>query len=156
MNAAWYVKHKEKIKAYNTDYYANNKEKIKAYQAEWRDPQKTPLGFARHMVAQYRQMDRDRFGDDSNTITAEWFLENIAYQPCVHCGKQAIGLIGCNRLDNTKGHTIDNVEPCCLKCNARENIRDQIARGVHISQIRKKQSFKDFVNAHKAKDKNLS
>ena len=94
-------------------------------------------------------MDRERGFDPNQTISAEWFLQNIAYRPCAHCGLQAIGLIGCNRLDNTKGHTIDNVEPCCLKCNARENVRDQLERGLHVSCKHKKQSFKDFVKEHK-------
>jgi hypothetical protein len=26
-------------------------------------------------------------------------------------------LIGCDRLDNDKGHTKDNVVPCCVSCN---------------------------------------
>ena len=152
VNAAWYAKHP----TYNTDYYANNKGKLTEYQAEWYNPQTHPLNWAKSIVKGYRQMDRDRGFDDSKTISAEWFLQNIAYRPCAHCGLQAIGLIGCNRLDNTKGHTIDNVEPCCFKCNARENIRDQLERGLHVSCKHKKQSFKDFVNEHKAKDKNLS
>ena len=94
-------------------------------------------------------MDRDRGFDDSKTITAEWFVQNIMYKPCAHCGLRQVGAIGVNRLDNTKGHTIDNVEPCCLKCNSRENIRDQIARGLHWTFKHKKQSFSYFVNEHK-------
>ena len=82
-NAQHYQTNKDKIKAYKADYYQTNKDailkkaddyyqtnkdKIKAYKAEYIDPMKNPLGFAKHMVAHYRQMDRDRFGDDSNTI----------------------------------------------------------------------------------------
>lgn len=154
----WYTTHKDKIKAYNAEYYQSNKEKIKAYNAEYHaeyhNPQKNPLGWAKMTVNAYRKMDRDRGFDDSKTITAEWFLENIAYRKCVHCGKQGIGKVGCNRLDNTKGHTQDNVESCCFKCNCKDNIRDQLERGIHMSCKHKKQSFKTFVNAHKAKDKN--
>lgn len=25
----------------------------------------------------------------------------------------------CNRIDNSKPHTKDNVEPCCKSCNSR-------------------------------------
>ena len=121
----------------------------KEYQAEWYNPQTHPLNWAKTIVKGYRMMDRERGFDPNQTISAEWFLQNIAYRPCAHCGLQAIGLIGCNRLDNTKGHTIDNVEPCCLKCNSRENIRDQIARGLHWTCKHKKQSFKEFVKEHK-------
>ena len=131
--AAYNQANKCKIAEYNAAYYQANKGKIAECKAAYIDPQTHPMNWARNMVNAYRQIDRDRFGDDSQTITAEWFLDNIAYKPCAHCGVQRIGLVGCNRLDNTKGHTIDNVEPCCFKCNAKENILDQIRRGVHIS-----------------------
>ena len=156
----YYQNHRENELKKIAEWRSNNKEKWKAYQSEWnsknpnyyedyKDPQKNPMGYAKYIVKGYRQMDRDRGFDDSKTISAEWFLQNIAYRPCAHCGLQAIGLIGCNRLDNTKGHTIDNVEPCCFKCNARENMRDQIARGLHVSCKHKIQSFKEFVKEHK-------
>ena len=137
------------IKAKNAQHYQSNKDAIAQKHAEYCDPQKNPMGWARIKVGVYRQMDRERGFDDSNTITAEWFVQNIMYKPCAHCGLRQVGAIGVNRLDNTKGHTIDNVEPCCLKCNARENIRDQIARGLHWTCKHKKQSFSYFVNEHK-------
>ena len=158
--AEWSTNHKENVKAknakwrsknptYNAQYQQAHKDKIAEYQAEWYNPQTHPLNWAKSIVNNYNKMDRERGFDPNQTISAEWFLQNIAYRPCAHCGLQAIGLIGCNRLDNTKGHTIDNVEPCCLKCNSRENIRDQIARGLHWTFKHKKQSFSDFVNEHK-------
>lgn len=30
---------------------------------------------------------------------------------------KAIKNIGCDRIDNNKGHSIDNVVPCCNICN---------------------------------------
>ena len=158
--AEWSTNHKENVKAknakwrsknptYNAQYQQAHKDKIAEYQAEWYNPQTHPLNWAKSIVNNYNKMDRERGFDPNQTISAEWFLQNIAYRPCAHCGLQAIGLIGCNRLDNTKGHTIDNVEPCCFKCNARENIRDQIARGLHWTCKHKKQSFKEFVKEHK-------
>ena len=143
-----YQTHRDAILNKKAEYDSKNKEHIAAYHAAYSDPQKNPRGWAKRMVNHYRQMDKERGFDTSQTITDEWFLENIAYQPCVHCGLQAIGLIGCNRLDNTKGHTEDNVEPCCQSCNSTENIRDQIRRGIHVSCKHKKQSFSDFVNEH--------
>ena len=158
-DAEYYQANKEKKAAYNAEwraknptydaeYYQSNKEKKAAYNADYSDPQKNPMNWAKRMVNGYRHMDRERFGYDSKTITAEWFLEHIAYQPCAHCGVQGIGLIGCNRLDNTKGHTIDNVEPCCFKCNCKENIRDQLERGLCWFQKGKKVDFKTFVKEH--------
>ena len=148
-DAQYQQAHKDKIAEYQAEWRNLNKEKIAEYQAEWYNPQTHPLNWAKIIVNNYKKMDRERGFDPNQTISAEWFLQNIAYRPCAHCGLQAIGLIGCNRLDNTKGHTIDNVEPCCFKCNARENIRDQIARGLHWTCKHKKQSFKEFVKEHK-------
>lgn len=144
------------IKANNAHHYQSNKDAIAQKQAEYRDPIINPLGWARQIVGNYRDMDRDRGFDDSKTITAEWFVQNIMYKPCAHCGLRQVGAIGVNRLDNTKGHIPSNCEPCCKSCNSRENCRDMLARGLHMSCKHKKQSFKDFVNEHKAKDKNLS
>ena len=129
----YHITHRDSELKRVAEYYQENKDKI----ADYYDPQTHPMNWARNMVNAYRQMDRDRFGDDSQTITAEWFLEHIAYRQCAHCGKQGIGLVGCNRLDNTKGHTEDNVEAACFKCNAKENIRDQLARGLHWTCKRK-------------------
>ena len=147
-NAQYYQENKEAIADYQAEWRNLNKEKIAEYQAEWYNPQTHPLNWAKSIVNNYKKMDRQRGFNDKETITAEWFLDNIAYKPCAHCGVQGIGKVGCNRLDNTKGHTIDNVESCCLKCNSRENMRDQIRRGIHVSCKHKKQSFSDFVNEH--------
>ena len=171
MQAEYYKANKDKIAEYGAQYrkdnkeaiaqryaqyYQANKKKIKAYNANYKDPQKNPMGYAKYMVAHYRRMDRERGFDDSKTITAEWFLENIMYRPCAHCGKVGYGLIGCNRLDNTKGHIPSNCEPCCSSCNSRQNCKDMLERGLYWFQKGKKVAFKTFVKEHKAKDKNLT
>ena len=43
-------------------------------------------------------------------------FENMWQMPCVYCGNE-IETIGLDRIDNTKGYTIDNVVPCCKLCN---------------------------------------
>ena len=151
---AYYSAHKDAILKKKAAYKQANKCKIAEYNAIYYNPILSPLGWAKHIVAQYRKMDRDRGFDDSKTITAEWFVQNIMYKPCAHCGLLQVGAIGANRLNNNIGHEASNLEPCCRNCNSRLGVIDQIERGVHISQLRKKQSFKEFVNAHKAKDKN--
>ena len=144
MHAEWRAKNP----TYDAEWYQTNKEKKAAYNADYSDPQKNPMNWAKRMVNCYRKMDRDRGFGDKDTISVDYFIQHIANQPCAHCGKQGIGLIGCNRLDNTKGHTIDNVEPCCQSCNFSQNIRDQIRRGIHVSCKHKKQSFSFFVKEH--------
>ena len=81
----------------------------------WRN---TPYGRASYLVTNYRKMDElNGFGKDSCNLTSQWIVDNIFSQPCKHCGKTGWQIIGCNRLDNSKPHTIDNVEPCCKECN---------------------------------------
>lgn len=40
---------------------------------------------------------------------------NICEQKCFYCGKERC--LGIDRLDNSKGYTIDNCVPCCGCCN---------------------------------------
>ena len=64
----------------------------------------------------------------------KWQLTNeqigcLTKQPCYYCGtkpSQALGIErfngdyihnGIDRIDNAKGYTIDNVVPCCSRCN---------------------------------------
>ena len=52
-------------------------------------------------------------------LDMEWFIENILTKECVYCGD--ILHVGCDRIDNNKGHTKDNVVPCCYTCNCARN-----------------------------------
>lgn len=70
--------------------------------------------------ARYRNLE---FNLSSNQFN------NLTKQTCYYCGKepfQVVNLRGCNgtytyngidRLDNTRGYTIDNCVPCCGTCN---------------------------------------
>ena len=79
---------------------------------------KTPLGRAYSLIGGYRSQDR-KYGRGECNLTAKWLVENIFTKPCVHCGTVGWDVIGCNRIDNSKAHTMDNVEPCCKKCNLK-------------------------------------
>lgn len=142
--AEYYDAHKDEILKKHAEYYQANKDEKKAYY----DPILHPLNWARRMVNGYKKMDRNNGFGDKETISVDYFINHIANAECKYCHKRGYGLIGCNRIDNSKGHTQDNVEPCCMPCNSREGIRDQIARGLAWFQKGKKQAFKDFVNAH--------
>ena len=47
------------------------------------------------------------------------FVDNLTNQPCIYCGDTHN--IGLDRIDNSKGHTKDNVVPCCVECNTVRN-----------------------------------
>ncbi len=58
-------------------------------------------------------------GRGKGDLTYQWIVDNIFSKPCTHCGKTGWEIIGCNRIDNSKPHTMDNVEPCCKECNSK-------------------------------------
>ena len=101
---------KEKQQIYNKEYYKRNRESI-LYRIK-----NTPMGRATNLLSRYNSADKEKNREKGN-LTAQWIVDNIFSQPCAHCGKTGWDVIGCNRLDNSKPHTMDNVEPCCEECN---------------------------------------
>ena len=131
-----YQNHKENRKKkaleyyYNTDYYSKHKDSIIEYQKEYqkeykKEYKKTQMYRASRLLAGYKEADKDANRGEC-TITSDWIVERIFSQPCAHCGRTGWKIIGCNRLDNSKPHTPDNVEPCCFKCNLKELNKDMI------------------------------
>jgi hypothetical protein len=51
------------------------------------------------------------------SLTKEFIRENLSL-PCFYCGFPSTGL---DRIDNSKGHTIENCVPCCKECNIARN-----------------------------------
>lgn len=72
---------------------------------------------AQRQVQQYKFMDKRNGFDEVIDFDAKWIVDNIYTKKCAHCGKTGWKIIGCNRLDNSKPHTKDNIEPCCFHCN---------------------------------------
>lgn len=68
---------------------------------------------ASKMCSSYKQKDRKSRKDYD--LDADWLIENILFKKCSYCGTDKY--IGCDRIDNSKGHTKDNVIPCCHVCN---------------------------------------
>lgn len=122
----WYHKHKEKAQKISIEYYRNNREDRLSYHKEYT---KTKMGRASYLAAAYDREDR-KYNRGECDFDAKWIVENIFDKPCVHCGETDWRKIGCNRLDNSKPHTKDNVEPCCGKCNLllQETNRDCLGR----------------------------
>lgn len=126
----YYQLNKEKLLAKQNEYYKNNKdihktyyqrnkERIIDYQKEYQiEYDKTPMARANALLGAYNQADKAA-GRGKGNLTAKWIVDNIFTQSCVHCGRTGWDIIGCNRLDNSKPHTKDNVEPCCYPCNIK-------------------------------------
>lgn len=120
-----YAKNKEKILNYLHEYYKNNKQYVKNRNAKYCN---TKIGRAVRQVSSYRTMDKKRGLGDVNDFDGHWIVENIYSKPCVYCGETDWHKLGCNRIDNTKGHTKDNVEPCCYKCNCKMGIKYRLEK----------------------------
>lgn len=103
------------------EYYNQHKreiiERVKEHQKEYR---KTPMGRVLRLLGTYNDSDK-KGNKGKGDLTAQWIVENILTKPCVHCGRTGWDVIGCNRIDNSKPHTKDNVEPCCNECNNKLN-----------------------------------
>jgi hypothetical protein len=64
--------------------------------------------------------------------------ENITSKSCIYCGDTED--LGCDRIDNSKGHTMNNIVPSCKICNyARHNhftVDEMYILGASIRQIK--------------------
>lgn len=83
------------------------------------------------MLSSYKHKDGRR--NMVFDLDAEWFKENIIYKSCYYCGDTAN--IGCDRIDNNKGHTKDNVIPCCVVCNTTRNNNFTVDEMVEIGKV---------------------
>lgn len=111
-------KEKDYVKEYNRLYYLKHREELISKKSDYNKTySKTQMGRAQRQFQQYKFMDRRNGFGDVIDFDAKWIVENIYTQPCAHCGTTDWAKLGCNRLDNSKPHTMDNVEPCCFRCN---------------------------------------
>ena len=122
-----YLDNKERIAEYGKQYREDNKEQIAEYGKQWREDNpeynkqyiKTPIGRANILLCAYRQSDKDQNRGEC-TLTTQWIVDNIFSKPCHYCGETDWKKLGCDRVDNSKPHTPDNVVPCCCECNRKK------------------------------------
>ena len=63
-------------------------------------------------------------------------FKNFESKNCFYCGEK-LTRVGLDRKDNSKGYTLDNVNPCCSTCNYMRRIQTQeefIAKCHQISE----------------------
>ena len=126
----WYIANREKILEQHKEYHTANREKILKQQKEYyKQYYNTPMGRATRLLGAYNRNDK-KYNRGEGDLTAKWIVDNIFNKPCVHCGETDWTKIGCNRIDNSKPHTMDNVEPCCCECNKRLN-GEELAKQVY-------------------------
>lgn len=121
----YYQTNKEKLLEQQKQYNQTNKEKIVEYHKQYF---RTPMGRASRLVQAHNQEDK-KYNRGECTLTARWIVDNIFSQKCIYCGESDWRKLGCDRIDNSKPHTEDNVVPCCEACNNK----------------RKKKPFEEFL-----------
>ncbi len=91
------------------------------------------------MISSYRAKDyRNGFQKDDCDLTVDWMLDHIVNQPCFYCGDTH--RIGCDRVDNKKPHSKNNVVPCCIECNVARSdkftVNEMLIIGKAIRQVK--------------------
>lgn len=110
-NRGW----KGKNPNYMSEYREEHKDEISDYQKYY---SKTKRGRANNLLSSYRYNDKIHNRGEC-TLTAEWIVENIFSKSCRYCHKSDWSKLGCDRIDNSKPHTPENVVPCCDECNSK-------------------------------------
>ena len=65
------------------------------------------------LIKVYKKYDKK---NGYNTdLTIDYVIDNIFNNKCTYC--HTTENLGCDRVDNNKGHTTDNVLPACGRCN---------------------------------------
>lgn len=101
---------------------------IKVQQKKYRDKRRAdPVRYAAHQdymkkhgtekslhyrVGAYKSEDKRKGFAETLSVEQATPIMNL---PCTYCKVEMSG--GLDRVDNTQGHTVDNVVPCCVKCN---------------------------------------
>lgn len=118
---------------YQKEYYAKNKERK---QKNWND-------WARTLKGQFNVSKRKaRYHGKEWTITLEQY-SILRSKACYYCaGNLPDTSRGLDRIDNSKGYSLDNVLPCCGFCNSvRSNlltVEETLAVITLVKQMRNK------------------
>lgn len=122
-----YQEHKDKIAERHAKYYQEHKQEIAEKKAKYREEHKaeraelqakyrqTKEGRASILISNYKRKDK-KYNRGECDLTMPWFIRNI-FTKCIYCGESDWKKLGADRIDNSKGHTIENVVPACWDCN---------------------------------------
>ena len=126
----WYNKYKDyytkyndvnsdKRKDYRTRYNQEHKEEISKNKKRYNS---TEFGRAVNLCTTYTQSDNNA-NREKCTLTPQWIVDNIFSSKCIYCGEDDWTKLGCDRIDNSKPHTPDNVVCSCWECNNKRGTK---------------------------------
>jgi len=117
----WVNKNQEKAREQNQKKQEKFRNIHPNYFKEWAE--KNPKFYrANNLICAYSAADR-KSNRGECTLTPEWIIENIFPKPCFYCGETGWEIMGCDRIDNSKPHTPNNVVPCCFNCNCKRGTK---------------------------------
>ena len=137
----------EKLRAVRRKYYSENKTKFLAEQANYRKKNRVALAAAQ---AEYRKTNKAKIMAQHGTVQGRYVslrskctrrgwpcLSFDEYQAlegssCSYCGdkRPAYGY-GLDRVDNSQGYALANVNPCCADCNVARSDRFSASEMLH-------------------------
>lgn len=119
---------RSECKSCNKDYNESNKDRIRDYHKNLGETYKEKCkeknkiwvksNKERVMLNHYKISDKKK--GLVCDLTVDWIKTNITSKNCTYCIDETKDL-GCDRIDNNKGHTMDNCVPCCSICNYARN-----------------------------------
>lgn len=123
----WDIENRARRVEITQKYVRENREKVRGYNT----------GYAQSVQGKYRTYEHQAKskGNEWNLTLEQFAL--ILSLPCEYCGQRGGGV---DRIDNTKGYSIENTAPCCKFCNYMK--RDYAVEEflAHISKIYEHQS----------------
>lgn len=131
--------HKRKKYNYSTEEILFGRKRNRGSKTPKNNP--TDRAKASKMISSYKHKDHKNQTTICD-IDIDWMIDNIMTKSCIYCGDT--NRVGCDRIDNSKGHTKDNVVPCCFDCNCARNNNfshdEMMEIGKTIAKIKQKRS----------------
>ena len=106
----------------------NKKEKNKEYQKKYRNTNYGRVKVKERME-EYQKSPNGVFSIYQANARRRFLLWDLSFEefmmfwqkPCSYCGDK-IKTIGLDRIDSGEGYNINNVVPCCTKCNKMKSL----------------------------------
>lgn len=118
---------KEYKQRYNLEY---NKKNLKIQRERWLNYYKEDRGRYNSLKNQAKRKNLEL------GITAEQYLNLMEEKICYYCNGSINSTgSGLDRIDSSRGYTLENVVKCCKKCNQMKNDLSQSEFFEHLNSI---------------------
>jgi hypothetical protein len=128
-------KNKEKAQKYNKEYSKKyreeNRERILMMDKIYREENKERIRDSQKLWSQSRRGRYSTYirGAEARGINFELTMDEflLFWQlPCIYC-QEEITTIGLDRVNNSAGYELSNIDPCCYDCNKMKGTKDKRA-----------------------------